>query len=116
MTQDQYPTQQEKTKDFIIGFVGFLLLNVVVYLLATGLASIGLDRTHFADTVLWLALCALVPWVITLVPVFYFARRRMWIALGAIFALGCMVLCTVLGMCLVGSCFYILSGPWGPGY
>ena len=101
-----YTTRGEKILDFVIGFVGWYLVNGLMYTLLVWLLG-------FMDPTTQSSLAALVllvlPLVINVVALIFFGFTRRWIALGALASFGALLaLVIVLGLLAAAFCF-------GPG-
>ena len=81
LTRRAYVTRSEKTKDFVIGLMGWILLNLVVVWVGHMLAA-------------WVPSNLLIV-VINLGLLIYFGLTRHWIALGALLAC---VVCVLLAL------------------
>jgi hypothetical protein len=86
-------------RDFLIGFFGVIILNVILYPLSLVLRG---DST-LQETRATMALA--LPWVVNLVLLLFFAFYRRWIALGALVLVGFLLALVVLAR--------VLFLPWG---
>src|SRR4051794_966940 len=103
LTSHIYRSDAEKRRDFIIGFVGCIVLNIALAIpfgLSTyWLGQIPLRQGNLQAFASTLSVCfGLLPWVINPGAIIYFAATRSQIALGAITALGIVL---ALAFCLV---------------
>ena len=126
LTRHAYETRNEKTIDFIIGFVGWFVLNGVLtglgvgantLVTARGVAGGGSDTAQTAVGVLGLVLFFL-PLLINIAAIVLFAFTRSWIALGALAAFGVSLVAVVcLALLFTATCFALrggLSGGFNP--
>ena len=111
MKRKEYLTRQDKIVDFIIGFIGFVVLNGAIYLSLAYLADIlkdveGSEIIGKGVTCAWFVL----PWVINIGLLVFCAWWRLWMATGAFCALGLAGMLAILaGVCLVVGCLTILG-------
>jgi hypothetical protein len=84
----------EAQRDFLIGFFGIIILNVILYPLF--LAIKGDSALQETRATVALAL----PWVVNLVLLLFFAFYRRWIALGALALVGLLLALAVLARVL----------------
>ena|SRR6188472_167033 len=96
-----YTTRNEKVLDFVLGFVGWFLVNGLLY----G-CSIAILQALESDAQNSLAalLLGLLPLLINIGALIFFAFTRRWVALGilAAFAL------VLVGVLLLGLVFYVI--------
>ena len=123
-----YDTRRQKTIDFIIGFVGFFILNALMtlgFILASSgfveltnvLDSTSIDQIYNAvgGIIGWVLVCA--PWLINLGIPIWFAFRQYYIAIGYASAFGTFLFITICaGIVWTVACFVMLSQPGGLGY
>ena len=119
LTRKEYTDPAEKKRDFWIGVAIFFVLNIVLTLCQWGLgagfyaASPSIVDSNFPSSPLfsilsWVLL--LMPWVINIALVVYFALTRSQIALGMVAGFGialAIVIC--LGVIFTVWCFATLS-------
>jgi hypothetical protein len=96
-----YATRNEKVLDFVLGFVGWFLVNGLLYGCSIVILQVGLFET--SDSLL-AVLLGLLPLLLNIAVVILFAFTRRWIALGilAAFAL------VLLGVLLLGLLVYAI--------
>ena len=99
LTRKVYTTRNEKILDFVIGFVGWCLINGLLY--ACSLAIIS----NFNVQQDWIGIVLLVlPLVINIVALIYFGVARRWIAWGALAAFALLL----VGVLLIGVLAYAI--------
>jgi hypothetical protein len=102
-TRKEYTTRNEKILDFVIGFVGWYLVNGLFYGCTVTLlsqASNGIDSNMSA-----LILLAL-PLLINIGALVGLGMWRRWIALGALAAFGAaLALVLLIGILIYAVCF-----------
>jgi hypothetical protein len=123
MKRKKYLTREEKALDFVIGFVGFLVLNTATSSLHSVLGSLaGLVGGSFANIfgyrqggdeeiiqVIIIIVMTVLPWVINIGLLAFFAWWRSWIAIGALFAWGFLLMMSILtGICCIAGCLATL--------
>lgn len=123
ITRHSYTTRGEKTIDFMIGFVGWFIFNIIVggavYLGPTFLDSILVagqtDPQRIVDLQNIVGFVALglsgLSWLLNIGLLFFFGFTRYWIALGMLAALavsGLIILC--LGVMMGVLCFSAFAG------
>jgi hypothetical protein len=119
--QKDYTTRREKVVDFIIGFVGWFILNGLMGLASAFAPGLPILLGEWiqdptlgggADTmnsILGLVLLCL-PLLINLGLLLYFAFTRYWIAIGGSSAFGATLVLTICaGIVFTVACFTILS-------
>lgn len=117
LTRKTYTTRSEKVVDFIVGFIGFFVLNGVVggagsvvfnLLSATPLAFDENFQTLLGF--LSLALTCL-PLLVNLGLIIFFAFTRYWIALGALGALAAALIVVIcIAVLIGGTCLALIAG------
>ncbi|MGH2522153.1 MAG: hypothetical protein ACRDH2_06585 [Anaerolineales bacterium] len=121
LTRKTYLTRNEKIIDFVIGFVGWFVVNSVLGgIVGVGLGLLGSLTANSADPTLQnivgvvsLALNC-IPLIINLGALVYFALTRYWIALGALAAFGLVLVAVICAAVFLGvACLVILSGASG---
>jgi hypothetical protein len=97
-----YTTRQEKVLDFVIGFVGWFLVNGLLYGCSFVILQ-GLDSSGAPESIPALLL-GLIPLIVNIGALIFFAFARRWIALGilAAFAL------VLVGVLLLGLVLYVV--------
>ncbi|GJQ51768.1 MAG: hypothetical protein HKUEN02_06150 [Anaerolineaceae bacterium] len=120
LTRKEYTNPAEKKRDFWIGVAIFFVLNIVLTLCQWGLGagfytvSPSIVDSNFPSSPLFSILSwalLLMPWVINIALVIYFALTRSQIALGMVAGFGialAIVIC--LGVIFTVWCFVALSG------
>jgi hypothetical protein len=117
-----YETPSEKTVDFVIGFVGWFILNGIFWGLAVLITSLTLNAFPVDSTnpdafdtyttiqnVLSTVLGCL-PLLVNIGLIIFFAFRRKWIAFGMLSAFGGLLIITIcLGIVATAACFVILN-------
>jgi len=106
-----YETKAEKRTDFIIGFVGFFILNViigvVIMFLAWVISELGLSNDLAA---LFGLILYCFPLLVNIGLILYTGFTRSWIALGMLAAFGALFVLTIIaGIFLTVACFVVLS-------
>ncbi|HRQ33814.1 MAG TPA: hypothetical protein PLM89_11990, partial [Anaerolineales bacterium] len=119
LTRKEYTNPAEKKRDFWIGVAIFFVLNIVLTLCQWGLGagfytvSPSIVDSNFPSSPLFSILSwalLLMPWVINIALVIYFALTRSQIALGMLAGFGialAIVIC--LGVIFTVWCFATLS-------
>lgn len=108
-----YETRGEKVRDFLAGFVGWFLVNIVFGLLTSIPPTLINDvRPPISDLVgVLYGVLACLPWVVNLGLLVFFLMRRRWIAFGGLAAFGLVLLCIIIaGVVTAAICFSIESG------
>ncbi|MEK7328450.1 MAG: hypothetical protein AAB217_24660 [Chloroflexota bacterium] len=116
LTRKTYSTRSEKTVDFIIGFIGWFVLNSalggVSYLVSNLLIMLPLDVNRALSPVLPYVSLALacIPFLVNVGLIILFAFTRYWIALGALAAFAA-VLVVIICLALIWGavCFALLA-------
>ena len=104
LTRKVYTTRNEKIIDFAIGFVGWFLINGVLYTCLIALYS-RLPTQDSQGSIAALMLLAL-PLLINIGMLVLLAFTRRWIALGALVAFGLLLLgALVLGLLIYATCY-----------
>ena len=99
LTRKVYTTRNEKILDFVIGFIGWFMVNGLMYACSVSIIS-NLDSG--SDT-LQIGLLAL-PLVINIVGLILLSTTRRWIALGALAAFALLL----VGVLLIGLLVYAI--------
>ena len=96
-----YTTRNEKVIDFVLGFVGWFLINGLLY--GCSIAILQALDSGSPDSIPVLLLGVL-PLLINIGALIFFAFARRWVALGilAAFAL------VLVGVLLLGLVFYVI--------
>ena len=96
-----YTTRKEKVIDFVLGFFGWFLVNGLLY--GCSIWILQAVDSSTSDSVLALLL-GLLPLLVNIGALIFFAFTRRWIALGILAAFA-LVLVAVL---LIGLVFYVI--------
>lgn len=119
MKRKKYLTREEKALDLVIGFVGFLVFNVVICLLlyAVGIlvAIVGYELGGTGELMeqVRIYITFILPWVINIGLLVFFGWWRSWIAIGALFAMGFLLMLHILtGICGIVACLMLISIAW----
>lgn len=96
-----YEDSNQKVLDFVIGFVGWFIVNGILYACMAVLAG----QFSLDDTMLSLVFLAL-PLLINIGSLVLLGFTRRWIALGALAAFAL----SLLGVVLLGVVIYVLCG------
>lgn len=108
-TRKEYTTRNQKILDFVIGFLGWFLLNGLMY--TCSVVLLGQLDTSGDSSWLSLALLAL-PLVLNVVLLIVLGRLRRWIALGALAAFAStLVMVLILGIVVYAVCFSTGTAP-----
>ena len=112
-TKKIYTTKNEKTIDFVIGFVAWFVLNGVLtgltWFMASMLGTLQVEPEMQSVLGIVGAVVMFVPLVINIGLLIFFAFTRAWIALGMLAAFGVSLLITIcLGILFGAACFAIL--------
>lgn len=104
MPRKEYTDRSQKVLDFVLGFIGWFLINGLLYtgsiIVINKLPSGG----SATDAITLLALAA--PLLINIAALIYFGFARRWVALGALAAFALTLLGTlVLGALVYAICF-----------
>jgi hypothetical protein len=104
LTRKVYATRNEKIIDFAIGFVGWFIINGVLYACLVSLYS-RLPTADSQGSVAALMLLAL-PLLINIGLLVLLAFMRRWIAFGALAAFGLLLLGgLLLGLLIYATCY-----------
>jgi len=107
LTRRVYATKSQKAVDFAIGFVGWFLLNGVLY--GCGLYYFGNVSSDGTVAALLLGL----PLLLNIGALVVFGFTRYWIALGALAAFALSLLAVLLiGLLIYAVCFSSGSNPF----
>ena len=117
MKRKKYLTREEKTNDFVIGFGGFFVLNWAIYSLLlpcvtilTAIVAHELGGTGELIERLNFYVMLFLPPAVNIGLFIFFAWWRQRIALGALSALGSLIILAILaGVCFLLACFTILA-------
>jgi hypothetical protein len=102
-TSKVYTTRSEKVLDFVIGFIGWFMVNGLMYTLLVQLLGLAEPDTQSSLAVLVLLV---LPLVINVAAMIFFGFARRWVALGALAAFGSLLaLVVVLGVLAAAFCF-----------
>jgi hypothetical protein len=117
----EYLTRREKTVDFLIGFIGWFILNGLWWgglslaswlLLQFSDTPAGTDLTQFLESIgeVATAVLLILPLILNLALLIRFAFTRYWIAIGAASAFASLLLLTICaGIVWTVACFVLLS-------
>lgn len=107
-----YETRKEKRRDFLIGFVGWFVVNallifllpIILSLLSSlvDLLSIGPGGLGIGGSVA----AGFIPDVIIVGGLIYLGFKRKWIAFGALAAIGAVLLVQLI---FIAACYYVVS-------
>jgi len=101
LTRKTYETRNQKIVDFVLGFVGWYLLNGLMYFCSFAF----LTYVSSEQDAISLALLV-VPLVVNIVGLILLGLTRRWIALGALAAFALLLLATlVIGLLVYAICF-----------
>jgi hypothetical protein len=99
LTRKVYTTRNEKILDFVIGFVGWCLINGLMYACSiTFLTYAGAQQDSISIALL------VVPLIVNIVGLIFLGMTRRWIALGALAAFALLL----LGVLLIGLLIYTI--------
>ena len=103
LTRKIYATRNQKILDFVIGFVGWCLINGLMYACSfTFLTYIDTQQDSIAIALL------IVPLIVNVVALILLGMTRRWIALGALAAFALLLLGTlVIGLLVYAICYNI---------
>jgi hypothetical protein len=119
LTRKIYQARNEKTVDCLIGFGGWVVLNVIFAGIGFGLfVALGSVRPDYYYSEGYNSLVSLLGVMLTCLPllinigaIIYFALTRYWIALGALVAFTASLLLIIcLGSLISVLLFSLLSG------
>ncbi len=120
LTSKVYSTPEEKKRDFWRGFWLWWGLNILLAILSTGgtimLSGLAYNSSNASSALISIlsTLAGLVPLVINIGLLIYFALTRSQIALGMLVAFGAaLALVIVLGIIFTVACFVILGSSSG---
>lgn len=115
-----YTTRNEKIIDFVIGFIGWFVLNTVFWVLLTfgmtGLfalvGSVPSSNSNLGDAVAIVgALLNCLPFFLNILVLIFFVFTRYWIALGILGAFGASLLIALCATVVFAAiCFSALGG------
>lgn len=101
LTRKTYTTRNEKILDFVIGFVGWCVLNGVMYACSIAILS-NLDTQTDAVAIALLAL----PLLVNIAALIFLGMTRRWIALGALAAFALLLVgVLIIGVLVYAICF-----------
>jgi hypothetical protein len=119
MKRKEYLTKQDKIVDFIIGFIGVFVLNVAIYFSLNGIFFlvdiVGYGQAGAGELIYQVGTYAMLvlPCAINIGLLLFFAWWRPWIALGALSALGSLIVLPILaGVCFFAGCLTIIGMAW----
>jgi hypothetical protein len=99
LTRKVYENRNQKVLDFVIGFVGWFLINGLLYTCSLLLLSNG---TFDIEQEIWPIVLLALPLVLNIAALIFLAFTRRWIALGALAAFAL----TLVGGLLIGLVIY----------
>jgi len=122
MKRKEYSARRAKVQDFFIGFVGFILLNLVMWggeCFLVGLWSLPIETMQPLVPSVWLEaellmiairlIFSLLPWVVNLAGLILCAYYRPWVTVGASAVLGTLLVLSTLALtCFWVSCLTII--------
>ena len=110
-----YVTSRQKQIDFIIGLVGYFVVNTILWLCFGLIGGAGLDALPASDvTDVLYGLIGCLPLLLNIIVVIYFAFTRPWIALGMLAAFAALfILAIIAGIFLAVACFVLLASGGG---
>src|SRR5690242_11101395 len=98
-----YTTRKEKVIDFVLGFFGWFLVNGLLY--GGSILILQAVGSNTSDSTLALLL-GLIPLLVNIAALIFFAFTRRWIALGILAAFALMLVAVLLiGIVLYVICF-----------
>ena len=119
MKRKKYLTKQDKIVDFIIGFIGVFVLNAAIYFSLNGIFFlvdiVGYGQAGAGGIVEQIIniFVGVLPWAINIGLFLFCVWWRPWIALGALSALGSLIVLIVLaGVCFFAACLTIIGIAW----
>jgi hypothetical protein len=110
LTRKTYTTRNEKIIDFVIGFVGFIVLNTIMWLVIIRLVVILFGLPPNNSLILQLAQLAIqiilvIPFIIDIALLIFFDSRHKWIAFGILGAFALLLLVALgAGLFFAASC------------
>ena len=122
LTKHIYTSDAEKRRDFILGVLGWIVLNVLLYIILfvvgilLSFGQIGIAATLPRDfsaisglyTLLSLVVQCGIPLASNIGALIYFAMVRRWTAIGGLAAFGAVLLCAlVAGIFIAVVCFQV---------
>ncbi len=119
LTRATYETRSQKVRDFLIGYIGWFVLNALVnaLLYAFAFLSPALMTSNDYDPTLQSTLsivglvCNIGAFLLNIGLLIYFALTRYWIALGALSAFGTLFALAICAAVVIGVvCFVSLAG------
>ena len=101
LTRKIYTTRNEKILDFVIGFVGWCMLNGLMYFCSFAfLTYVDIQQDSIAIALL------VVPLIVNISALIIVGMTRRWIALGALTAFALLLLgALVIGLLVYAICF-----------
>ena len=98
-----YTTRNEKVLDFVIGFVGWFVVNGLLY--GCSILILQAVNSSTSDSILALLL-GLLPLLANIAALIFFAFTRRWIALGILAAFALVLVgVLVLGLVIYAICY-----------
>lgn len=117
-TPKVYETEAERRRDFIIGFIGWFILNIifsacvgVISAFVNGaIGSVTDPVTYDTITTFFGLFITCLPLLLNVGGIIYFGFTRSWIALGALAAFAALlVLSIILTICFLAACFVAVA-------
>lgn len=122
MRRAVYETKAQKTRDFLIGFIGWFIFNVAANGLLVVLPFVGatvpFDSENYAATQSTLGMvmlgCNIAIFLLNIGALIYFGLTRYWIAIGALSAFGTLLVLAICAAIVIGGvCFAALLSSTG---
>ena len=119
LTRKEYTSEDEKKKDFRLGLIGWYVGNILLCLFQFGVGALVTAWSGsftpedggvyaLANVAAWIL--TLLPWVVNLGLLIYFALTRSQIALGmAVGFASAIVLVIIAGVVLTVACFVMMG-------
>jgi hypothetical protein len=101
LTRKIYTTRNEKILDFVLGFLGWYLINGLMYACSfMFLTYVSVEQDSISLALL------VVPLIVNIVGLILLSMTRRWMALGALAAFALLLLATlVIGLLVYAICF-----------
>jgi hypothetical protein len=120
LTKKEYTSEEEKKKDFRLGLIGWYVGNFALCLIQAGVSALLVSlvsSTSSGDSAVGLIgnaltwILYLLPWIINIGLIIFFALTRSQIALGMLVGFASAVaLVIILGIIFTIACFVMYSG------
>lgn len=123
LTRAIYIERSKKVRDFVIGYLGWFILNTLLNGVLVGVSLAALNASvpdelfqTLSNVLTWVELgCNALLLLLNVGLIIYFALTRYWIALGALSAFATLLaLALCAGIFLAVVCFAMLAG-YGSG-